>query len=149
MVVHWRWVLLIWFWGSSWITLVASASFSSNNELVRTQTPAKGAIVQVDAAPPFRQWYLQRYGVDIGHRKKKLQSATKKGGEVRQLRIRVWSQRLTQSLGVVREHLYAGIATWTCNWNEKRKMRTSGKSCPLRLTSSRLGWLVLHNFHCH
>lgn len=29
---------------------------SSNNELVRTNTLVKGAIIQIDAAP-FRQWY--------------------------------------------------------------------------------------------
>ena len=29
---------------------------ASNNELVRTNTLVKGAIIQVDAAP-FRQWY--------------------------------------------------------------------------------------------
>jgi ribosomal protein S8E len=31
---------------------------ASNNELVRTQTLVKNAIVEVDAAP-FKQWYLQ------------------------------------------------------------------------------------------
>ncbi|KAK8570229.1 hypothetical protein V6N13_002924 [Hibiscus sabdariffa] len=36
------------------------------------------AIVQVDAAP-FKQWYLQHYGVDIGRKKKT--TATKKDGE--------------------------------------------------------------------
>ncbi|KAF9616196.1 hypothetical protein IFM89_028972 [Coptis chinensis] len=49
---------------------------ASNNELVRTQTLVKSAIIQVDAAP-FRQWYLQHYGVEIGRKKK---SATKKEG---------------------------------------------------------------------
>ncbi|KAL9271622.1 Small ribosomal subunit protein eS8-like protein [Drosera capensis] len=47
---------------------------ASNNELVRTQTLVKSAIVQVDAAP-FKQWYLQHYGVEIGRKKK---AATKK-----------------------------------------------------------------------
>lgn len=49
---------------------------ASNNELVRTQTLVKSAIVQVDAAP-FKQWYLQHYGVEIG-RKKKAPTASKK-----------------------------------------------------------------------
>ncbi|KAF9596340.1 hypothetical protein IFM89_008866 [Coptis chinensis] len=49
---------------------------ASNNELVRTQTLVKSAIIQVDAAP-FRQWYLQHYGVEIGRKKK---SAAKKEG---------------------------------------------------------------------
>ena len=42
---------------------------ASNNELVRTQTLVKGAIVQVDAAP-FKQWYAARYGADVGLKKK-------------------------------------------------------------------------------
>ncbi|CAM6090235.1 unnamed protein product [Calypogeia fissa] len=50
---------------------------SSNNELVRTQTLVKNAIIQVDAAP-FRQWYNQHYGVDIGKKKK---AAVKKDEE--------------------------------------------------------------------
>lgn len=44
--------------------------------LVRTQTLVKSAIVQVDAAP-FKQWYLQHYGVDIGRKKKTAASAKK------------------------------------------------------------------------
>ncbi|MQK22403.1 hypothetical protein EI013_28965, partial [Escherichia coli] len=52
---------------------------ASNNELVRTQTLVKGAIVQVDAAP-FKQWYLQHYGVEVG-RKKKVVAAKKDTAE--------------------------------------------------------------------
>ncbi|KAJ4956318.1 hypothetical protein NE237_013101 [Protea cynaroides] len=60
-------------WGSETVTrktrLLDVVYNSSNNELVRTQTLVKGAIVQVDAAP-FKQWYLQHYGADIGRKKK-------------------------------------------------------------------------------
>jgi len=42
---------------------------SSNNELVRTKTLVKNAIIQVDAAP-FRQWYEQHYGTVLGKKKK-------------------------------------------------------------------------------
>jgi hypothetical protein len=38
---------------------------ASNNELVRTKTLVKSAIIQVDATP-FRQWYEAHYGVEIG-----------------------------------------------------------------------------------
>lgn len=38
---------------------------ASNNELVRTKTLVKNAIVQIDATP-FRQWYEQHYGVVLG-----------------------------------------------------------------------------------
>ncbi|KAM0828046.1 hypothetical protein ACQ4PT_067803 [Festuca glaucescens] len=67
-------------WGSEAVTrktrLLDVVYNSSNNELVRTQTLVKNAIVQVDAAP-FKQWYLTHYGVDIG-RKKKAPAAAKK-----------------------------------------------------------------------
>ncbi len=35
---------------------------------MRTQTLVKGAVVQVDATP-FRQWYQQHYGVEVGLKK--------------------------------------------------------------------------------
>ncbi|KAI3858884.1 hypothetical protein MKX03_006953 [Papaver bracteatum] len=70
-------------WGSETVTrksrILDVVYNASNNELVRTQTLVKGAIVQVDAAP-FKQWYLQHYGLDIG-RKKKITSAKKEGEE--------------------------------------------------------------------
>ncbi|XP_047981617.1 40S ribosomal protein S8-like [Salvia hispanica] len=68
-------------WGSEAVTrktrILDVVYNASNNELVRTQTLVKGAIVQVDAAP-FKQWYLQHYGVEIGRKKK---AAAKKEGE--------------------------------------------------------------------
>jgi small subunit ribosomal protein S8e len=52
-------------WGSEGATRVARISEvvynASNNELVRTNTLVKGAIVAIDAAP-FRQYYGQNYG---------------------------------------------------------------------------------------
>jgi len=42
---------------------------ASNNELVRTKTLVKGAIVQVDATP-FRQWYEAHYGSTLGRKRK-------------------------------------------------------------------------------
>jgi len=38
---------------------------ASNNELVRTQTLVKNCIVQIDATP-FKQYYLQHYGIPLG-----------------------------------------------------------------------------------
>lgn len=40
----------------------------SNNELVRTNTLTKSAIVQIDATP-FRQWYEAHYGQTLGKKK--------------------------------------------------------------------------------
>lgn len=41
---------------------------ASNNELVRTKTLVKNAIVVIDATP-FRQWYEGHYALPIGRRK--------------------------------------------------------------------------------
>jgi len=59
-------------WGSEGVSRkarVIGVSFHpSNNELVRTNTLTKSAIVQIDAAP-FRQWYESHYGQTLGKRK--------------------------------------------------------------------------------
>merc|ERR1711871_505818 len=47
---------------------------ATNNELVRTKTLVKNAIVKIDATP-FRQWYLQHYDVELN--KKKIEEADK------------------------------------------------------------------------
>merc|ERR1712071_497659 len=41
---------------------------ASNNELVRTKTLVKGAIVLIDAHP-FKQWYETHYGAKVGVKK--------------------------------------------------------------------------------
>jgi len=38
---------------------------ASNNELVRTQTLVKNCIIQIDATP-FKQYYMQQYGIVLG-----------------------------------------------------------------------------------
>jgi len=71
-------------WGSEAVTrktrLLDVVYNASNNELVRTQTLVKNAIVQVDAAP-FKGWYLTHYGVDIGRKKKAPAAAKKEASE--------------------------------------------------------------------
>jgi small subunit ribosomal protein S8e len=41
---------------------------ASSNELVRTKTLVKGAVVQIDSTP-FRQWYATHYGLSLGKKK--------------------------------------------------------------------------------
>lgn len=41
---------------------------ASNNELVRTKTLVKNAIVVIDATP-FRQWYESHYILPLGRKK--------------------------------------------------------------------------------
>jgi small subunit ribosomal protein S8e len=47
---------------------------ATNNELVRTKTLVKNAIVKIDATP-FRAWYLQHYDVELN--KKKVEESDK------------------------------------------------------------------------
>lgn len=54
---------------------------SSNNELVRTKTLVKSAIVMVDATP-FRQWYMAHYGIEVGKKSKKDADAGKQSKKV-------------------------------------------------------------------
>jgi len=69
-------------WGSEAVTrktrLLDVVYNSSNNELVRTQTLVKNAIIQVDANP-FKQYYQQHYGAEVGIKKR--QAAAKTGEE--------------------------------------------------------------------
>ncbi|KAI9681258.1 MAG: ribosomal protein S8A [Caeruleum heppii] len=59
-------------WGSEGIArkvrVIVVSFHPSNNELVRTNTLTKSAVVQVDAAP-FRQWYEAHYGQSLGRRR--------------------------------------------------------------------------------
>lgn len=80
-------------WGSEGVArktrVIGVVYHPSNNELVRTNTLTKSAVVQIDAAP-FRQWYEAHYGQPIGRRRqaktdtteeKKSNSVTKKQHE--------------------------------------------------------------------
>jgi len=68
-------------WGSesftSKVRILDVVYNASNNELVRTKTLVKGAIIQIDATP-FRQWYEQHYNTTIGKKHTKTEEETKK-----------------------------------------------------------------------
>ncbi|KAF2460463.1 40S ribosomal protein S8e [Lineolata rhizophorae] len=59
-------------WGSEGVArkvrIIGVVYHPSNNELVRTNTLTKSAVVQIDAAP-FRQWYEAHYGQSLGRRR--------------------------------------------------------------------------------
>ncbi|XP_057309658.1 40S ribosomal protein S8-like [Hydractinia symbiolongicarpus] len=59
-------------WGSESITrktrILDVLYNASNNELVRTKTLVKNAIVHIDGAP-FKQWFEAHYGVAMGRKK--------------------------------------------------------------------------------
>merc|ERR1712054_266903 len=55
---------------------------ASNNELVRTNTLVKNCIVQIDATP-FRQWFKQHYGVELGKKSTAAEEVQKSRSVVR------------------------------------------------------------------
>jgi len=67
-------------WASEHVTrktrIIGVVYNASNNELVRTNTLVKSAIVQIDATP-FRQWYEQHYATPLTKKSAK----AKEGGE--------------------------------------------------------------------
>ncbi|KAF2154140.1 40S ribosomal protein S8e [Myriangium duriaei CBS 260.36] len=74
-------------WASEGITrkvrVIVVAYHPSNNELVRTNTLTRSAVVQIDATP-FRQWYEAHYGTGLGRRRqaKTTEEETKKSKSV-------------------------------------------------------------------
>ncbi|KAL6757813.1 ribosomal protein S8e/ribosomal biogenesis NSA2 [Haematococcus lacustris] len=89
---------------------------ASNNELVRTQTLVKNAIVQVDATP-FKTWYQTHYGVELGGKGKieepKLEDKKASNHVKRKLKSRLQTRKLdahlTEQFSTGR--LYACIAS--------------------------------------
>lgn len=77
-------------WGSEAIScrtrVLDTVYNATNNELVRTKTLVKNAVIYVDSAP-FRQWYLKRYDVELNKKKleesNKAREGTKKSGHAK------------------------------------------------------------------
>ncbi|KAI9888445.1 MAG: ribosomal protein S8A [Vezdaea aestivalis] len=59
-------------WGSEGVAkkvrVIVVVFHPSNNELIRTNTLTKSAVVQIDATP-FRQWYEAHYGQNLGRKR--------------------------------------------------------------------------------
>ena len=70
---------------------------------VRTQTLVKNAIIQIDAAP-FKQYYLQHYGAELGLKKKgaavadETEEETQSNHVKRKLKLRNASRKLEATL---------------------------------------------------
>lgn len=73
-------------WGSEGVArkarVIVVSYHPSNNELVRTNTLTKSAVVQIDAAP-FRQWYEAHYGQSLGRRRQQGKAAGEAEQEVK------------------------------------------------------------------
>lgn len=81
----------------------------SNNELVRTNTLTKSAIVQIDATP-FRQWFETHYGKQLG-KKGQHEEIPKKSKKVeRKLAARAGSANIEGSV----EHQFSAGKLYAC-----------------------------------
>merc|ERR1712039_213334 len=105
-------------WGSEAMTrktrILGVEYNASSNELVRTKTLVKRAIVTVDANP-FKQWYASEYGLDLskGATQRIIESDKKSKNSLRKLKLRKINRRLDHRLEVQfdRGKLYACISS--------------------------------------
>jgi small subunit ribosomal protein S8e len=81
---------------------------ASNNELVRTKTLVKGAIIVIDAHP-FKTWYEAHYGVKMGikqsgDREQPSEDLTDKSAQIQK---KLKSRQKTRTLDPVLDHQFA------------------------------------------
>jgi small subunit ribosomal protein S8e len=81
---------------------------ASNNELVRTKTLVKGAIVVIDAHP-FKTWYEAHYGVKMGIKKSgdREQPSEDLSEKSAQIQKKLKSRQKTRTLDPVLDHQFA------------------------------------------
>mmetsp|Transcript_30906 Transcript_30906/g.68442 ORF Transcript_30906/g.68442 Transcript_30906/m.68442 type:complete len:208 (-) Transcript_30906:191-814(-) len=107
-------------WGTEAVTrkvrILDVAYNASNNELVRTQTLVKNAIIQIDATP-FKQWYQTHYGMELGAKGKeepvKIDDKKASNHVKRKLKERLQKRKLDANLAeqFTTGRLYACIAS--------------------------------------
>lgn len=88
---------------------------ASNNELVRTKTLVKNAIVQIDSTP-FKAWYEQHYGVKIGVKKnaaKKVETEEEKKGS-HHVQRKVAERQKTRTLDPALDEQFASGRVLAC-----------------------------------
>mmetsp|Transcript_14830 Transcript_14830/g.21888 ORF Transcript_14830/g.21888 Transcript_14830/m.21888 type:complete len:204 (+) Transcript_14830:76-687(+) len=81
---------------------------ASNNELVRTKTLVKGAIVLIDAHP-FKSWYESHYGVKVGLKKAGEESTELDdiSGKPKESQERIKSRRQNRVMEAALDHQFA------------------------------------------
>ena len=80
---------------------------ASNNELVRTNTLVKSAIIQIDATP-FRQWYESHYAQPVSKKlaaKAAAAAATSEKPEEEKKKSRCVERKIEDRKSVVRERV--------------------------------------------
>ena len=89
---------------------------ATNNELLRTKTLVKNAIVEIDATP-FRQFYEQHYGVRIGVKKGTEATPIDTAGKSKACKDKLAKRQSSRTLEsaiddqFVRGRLYAAISS--------------------------------------
>ena len=78
---------------------------ASNNELVRTNTLVKNSIIQIDATP-FRQWYKEFYGLEVG--KKRDHGAAEAVKTAEEKALQVERQKLAKLEPAIEEQFQTG-----------------------------------------
>ncbi|GAV10010.1 hypothetical protein RvY_19496, partial [Ramazzottius varieornatus] len=90
---------------------------ASNNELVRTKTLVKNAIVTVDATP-YRTWYEAHFGIPLGRKKgSKLSEAEEKNLNKDRKGKSLKKQKAREAFSKVEQHLedqFAGGRLLAC-----------------------------------
>jgi len=79
---------------------------ASNNELVRTNTLVKSAIIQIDASP-FRQWYEAHYAQPLGKKKSKDAAAAEETTCSNHLKRKISSRKDSAKVDPLLEHQFA------------------------------------------
>merc|ERR1712014_337880 len=87
-------------WGSencTWEVRILDVVYNaSSNELVRTKTLLKNTIIQIDAQP-FKQWYLKKFGTELGKKAKKGEKKEEAGEEEKKSRHVIFKQKARAS----------------------------------------------------
>ena len=90
---------------------------ASNNELVRTKTLVKNAIIQIDATP-FKAWYEQHYGVKVGLKKAaKKAAATEESADSKQskhVQRKLEERQKTRELDPALDEAFASGRLYAC-----------------------------------
>jgi small subunit ribosomal protein S8e len=79
---------------------------ASNNELVRTKTLVKGAIVLIDAHP-FKDWYESHYGVKVGIKKASEAEAVAEEPKSDKVRAKLEKRQANRTLEPALDHQFA------------------------------------------
>jgi len=79
---------------------------ASNNELVRTKTLVKGAIILIDAHP-FKEWYESHYGVRVGLKKGMVATHSDDKGKSDHVKRKMATRQKYRSLEQALDHQFS------------------------------------------